>query len=369
MAVNVSVWQLAEGRYRLRCRITGLRDTYRFVRGNQTDADAAAALWRAEVELHGLAPVSRTVTLGGWLAQLMIMATHLQPLTRRRYTNTIALHFASIAGKRLIRLTPADGVNFQVRLLDERVGVVVVGECFRIAKWALGEAARMRIIPANPFLEVRRVHGRPADVKVPAGAHLAAVRDAAPGHRRTSLLLRLALSSGARRNELLALTWKHVDFDAGSISIEGSLEQLDGVIRVKTPKTRTGRRSVELPLDMIADLRTARVEAATTALATGRPLDDLPVLPATDGVSFWSPMAASQAAHRALAAADIPGSLHGLRHAHATALLQRRVNPRAVQQRLGHANIQTTLAHYAHAMPGDGAAAVAAITSAMKGRA
>ena len=367
MAVNVSIWQLAEGRYRLRCRVTGLRDAYRFVRGSQADASHAAAAWRAEVEQHGLAPASGSITLGGWLAQLMIMATHLQPLTKRRYETTIALHFGAIAGKRLVRLTPADGVNFQVRLLDEKVGVVVVGECFRIAKWALGEAARMRIIPSNPFLGVRRVHGRPADVKTPTGAHLAAVHDAAEG--RTGLLLRLALTSGARRNELLALCWKHVDLTAGTISIAGSLEQLDGVIRTKSPKTRSGRRSIELPANMLADLRTARAAAGAVALAAGRALADLPVLPASDGLSFWSPFAATQAARRALAAADIPGSLHGLRHAHATALLQGRVNPRAVQQRLGHSNIQTTLAHYAHAMPGDGAAAVAAITNAMKGRA
>ena len=63
--------------------------------------------------------------------------------------------------------------------------------------------------------------------------------------------------------------------------------------------------------------------------------------------------------------AGLPGSLHALRHAHATALLQARLNPRAVQARLGHANISTTLAVYAHAMPGDDDAAAAAIGAAL----
>jgi integrase len=79
-------------------------------------------------------------------------------------------------------------------------------------------------------------------------------------------------------------------------------------------------------------------------------------------------MAATKAAKRALVAANVPGSLHGLRHAHATALLQARVNPRAVQQRLGHGNVSTTLATYAHAMPGDDEAAAAAIAAAIEGK-
>ena len=245
MAVNVSIFQLKPGRQRLRCRVTGQRDTYRWIAGTRADAEAAAAVWRAEVEAHGHAPASPAITLGAWLGQLMALNTHLQPATRDFYDGLIKRHFSPISDRRIGRLTPADGVNFQRILLDAGAGAVTVRHCFRLARSALAEAARLRIIPANPFAVVRSVRGRPADVKVPGAAQFNRVMHAAEG--RTGLLLRLALASGARRNELLALTWHHVDLAAGTLTIDGALLQRQGAITVKPPKTKAGRRTVTVP--------------------------------------------------------------------------------------------------------------------------
>ena len=43
--------------------------------------------------------------------------------------------------------------------------------------------------------------------------------------------------------------------------------------------------------------------------------------------------------------------LHGLRHSNATVLIQSGVSPRVVQQRLGHADVTTTLSTYTHVLP------------------
>ena len=44
-------------------------------------------------------------------------------------------------------------------------------------------------------------------------------------------------------------------------------------------------------------------------------------------------------------------TLHGLRHGHATHLLEDGRDPKVVQERLGHTNIQTTLDIYSHVSP------------------
>jgi integrase len=44
--------------------------------------------------------------------------------------------------------------------------------------------------------------------------------------------------------------------------------------------------------------------------------------------------------------------LHGLRHSHATALLKAGVNPKVVQERLGHYSAACTLDAYSSVVPG-----------------
>jgi integrase len=68
---------------------------------------------------------------------------------------------------------------------------------------------------------------------------------------------------------------------------------------------------------------------------------------------------------RRVAAADLPWiKLHGLRHTHATLMLEAGVNVKVVQERLGHSSIAITGDVYSHVTPGmqeEAAARVAAI--------
>ena len=44
-------------------------------------------------------------------------------------------------------------------------------------------------------------------------------------------------------------------------------------------------------------------------------------------------------------------TIHGLRHTHATMLLEAGINPKVVSERLGHASIATTMDIYSHVLP------------------
>ena len=51
--------------------------------------------------------------------------------------------------------------------------------------------------------------------------------------------------------------------------------------------------------------------------------------------------------------AGLPGiRLHDLRHTHATLLMKQGVNPKIVQERLGHSSIAVTMDIYSHVVPG-----------------
>jgi integrase len=66
----------------------------------------------------------------------------------------------------------------------------------------------------------------------------------------------------------------------------------------------------------------------------------------------WPPRNLSGAFVKFIKGSGLPRvRLHDLRHSHATHLLAANIHPKIVQERLGHANIATTMDLYTHVMP------------------
>ena len=98
-----------------------------------------------------------------------------------------------------------------------------------------------------------------AEVEILDADQIAAALDALSGSRLYPIAV-LALASGARRGELLALRWQNVDLERAIIKIEHSLEQTKAGLRFKSPKSKYGRRSISLPPSAVAMLYLHRKE-------------------------------------------------------------------------------------------------------------
>jgi integrase len=163
-------------------------------------------------------------------------------------------------------------------------------------------------------------------------------------------LIRVAIATGARRGELVALQWGDIDLDAGTVHVRRAVTIIDGTTTVKP--TKTGATAV-LAVDAgtVDVLRSWRRVRQTQHLAAGAGKLKASDWVWTDG-TLTGPWAPNTVTDRwRTIAAHVPGlegvRLHDLRHACATWLIASGVDVRTVAGRLRHASPAMTLDVYA----------------------
>jgi integrase len=220
----------------------------------------------------------------------------------------------------------------------------------RIFSGALARAVEQQLIARNPCDAFRRRLPKvePEDMQTLTVSEAQHLLDAIR-HTRVYWPTLIALATGMRRGEILALRWRNVDLDRGSVRVVESLEQTKAGLRFKSPKNDKAR-AVTLPAFAVDELRRLKRTQAESLFRLGvRQIGDTLLCARADG----TPMPPRSLTHeyRRVAARvkDIPRvRFHDLRHSHATALLSAGVHPKVAQERLGHSSIAVTLDLYSH---------------------
>jgi integrase len=180
--------------------------------------------------------------------------------------------------------------------------------------------------------------------------------------------LRVDIACGCRRGEMLALTWKNVNLEAGCVTISKSLEQTKAGLRVKETKGRN-IRTVTLPQDALEALERVRAVQQDERRKMFGPeyRADLDLVFCHPDGDYIRPDTVTKAVRRIAKKAGFAGvSLHTLRHSNGSQLLSAGVPLPVVSKRLGHTDIYTTARVYAHALAGDESSAAEKWTAAMK---
>lgn len=151
----------------------------------------------------------------------------------------------------------------------------------------------------------------------------------------------LAIFTGMRRGEILALRWKNVDLENGVIHVEESLarSRTEGLY-VKEVKTSHSRRDVFL---------SPSVQEALQEHKQLQEPNELGLVVTSRAGGYLDPRNLLRKYKYLKRKADVPDiPFHNLRHTHATMLMRMGENPKVVSERLGHARVGITLDIYSH---------------------
>jgi integrase len=323
--------------------------------GTKRQAQVECARLISEMQGGGAVDPSR-ITVAEFLDRFERdwIAIHTSARSAERYGDAL-VHVRRELGERpLQKLRPADVAALYAALSRSGLAPRSVQLVHRVLHRALGQAKTWGVVRDNVAEVIKPPPAPDQERAILQPDRARELLERLHGHPLYMLAV-LALNTGARRNELLALRWQDVDLDAGRLRVETALEQTRGHgIRVKAPKTKKGRRTISLPISTVANLRAhwREQQEQRLALGMGRSPSDSLVLASFDGKS-QSPEAITKAWSRAMAAIGMPDAgLHSLRHTHVSMLLASGMDILTISRRIGHASVKVTLDTYGHLIHG-----------------
>jgi integrase len=253
-------------------------------------------------------------------------------------------------------------------LLDSGLASRTVGHAHRLLKLVLASAVKAGTLTRNVAAVEAPPKVETKEIEVLNPDQITAVLTALEGHSLYPIVS-LALATGMRRGELLALQWRDVDLDARAVRVERAIEETrKHGLRVKPPKSVKARRTIKLPSNAVTVLRAHKVQQLELRLqiGMGKPGPDAWVFTTIEGTMI-PPDNLSNNWHRICRARGLPlVTFHALRHTHASALIREGVDILTISRRLGHSKASITLDVYGHLIGGADEAAALAIEKAMK---
>ncbi|MBJ8021472.1 site-specific integrase [Bacillus cereus] len=160
----------------------------------------------------------------------------------------------------------------------------------------------------------------------------------------------IAIFTGMRQGEILGLRWKDIDFENNRIFVRQTLSER-GELKYGA-KNKTSIRTIHIPKILAEELRTHRKFIEYEKEKAGDKYTDLDlVLPSKYGKPLDS-RSIRRSFYNVTEKLGLPRiRFHDLRHTHATLLIQQNINVKLISERLGHADIGTTLNTYSHVLP------------------
>jgi integrase len=297
---------------------------------------------------------SRMLTQGGSWYALVVYGDASNPKRKRKRAKDEAGATALLKEMRKVIRASGQGI-IESRIETRPLSARTVRYAHAVLTSAFKQGVKWGLLPRNPAALVE-LPKQPRKEMSALSPDEAARFVAACDQDRWGIVFKLALATGMRPGEYLALQWKDVDLSDGRLTVQRTLywNRRGGGWQFGQTKTSRSRRSIPLPLSVTRALALHKRSQAEDRLRAGTEYTsrDL-VFATTDGGPLMPQNLFRRHYRPILRRAGLPESirLYDLRHSCATLLLAANENPKVVSERLGHASITLTLDTYSHVLP------------------
>lgn len=305
---------------------------------------------------NGLTIKGAKITYGEFLEEwLESVHARLTDSTWRTYSQLTRAYIAPALGKiRLRELSPSVIQRYYSQMVSDGTGLRTVQKSHTVIHASLNAAMKLGIIGRNPDDATQPPKPVHKEMKFWNQEQVQQFLSfAKETNDRNYALYFIALVTGMRQGELLALKWQDVDLEKETLTVKLNLHRLPGGgLRLQKPKTKTSIRTIRLGKETLKVLAEQKeLTAKEKSLANGLWQDEGYVFPssigsAMDASNLWKNF------RRILKQSKLPGiRFHDLRHTAASLMLNNGVDVLVASRRLGHAKPSITLDVYGHLIP------------------
>ena len=310
------------------------------------------------------------LTVGNWIRNWLenYAKPNVRPRTYEKYSSTLKAYILPTFENVLLgELTAADLQKHLNRLLEtgraDGTGLSssTVRGTRRYLSMCIDDAVKSGLVSSNVVRLTKAPKLNKKEIAVLSKEEIARLINVAKEieHPFMSVvmpqIISLTVHTGMRQGEVFGLKWDDIDFEKSCLFIRRSLAHVIGKGAIfQAPKTKNSVRRILLMSEDVKNLRAYKKWQENYS-------EELGDLFAGHDLVFTSPfgepMSPTNFSRRyfkpLLKKCNISSdfTFHGLRHTHATLLLRQGVNPKIVQERLGHSSIKVTMDTYSHVLP------------------
>jgi integrase len=297
-------------------------------------------------------PRAAAITLNQFLDQWL--ATSAKPRLRARtfhdYESLLRLYIRPVLGTRLIgTIGQMDMQGLYAQLFARGLSARTIEYTNAVLESAFRQAVRWRILAEDPCVGVDLPRVKRKEMEALSVEECRRFLSVAEESELYALFA-LALTTGMRPSEYLALKWSDIDLQRGAASVSRTIQVSGSAWTFDDTKRKRSRRVVKLQSFVLAALQALRKKQRAEGEGNCCPANEL-IFVTESGMPLRQKVVKREF-RKLLAKAGIRSvRLYDLRHTAATLGIAAGVSVKVISDQLGHASISFTLERYSHVLP------------------